>query len=158
LTAAAGDLLLWLEQRRLGLDGPILGRVGQVLDALSAATPDDDERLLLLGHSLGGVLLYEALGRRPVNAAETWLVTVGCPLPLFAALGLSGDPPRGLARWLNVCDPADPLAFAAGRTWPQAEDWSYRTGALLWAHGGYLSRPSFHRRLAARLSESARCR
>lgn len=157
LTAAAGDLLLWLDQRQRGLDGPILARVANALHAAAAAAPAGDERLLAIGHSLGGVLLYEALARRPV-AMSTWLVTVGCPLTLFAALGLTGPAEPSPSRWLNVLDPADPLAFAAAATWPRAEDWTYRTGAWLWAHGGYLSRPSFHRRLAARLATAVVCR
>jgi len=155
LTVAVGDLLVWLDQRRRGLDGPILDYLANALEATIAAAPVG-ERLLLLGHSLGGVLGYELLARRTVPGA--WLVTVGCPLPLFAELGLTGEPPEALARWLNIRDPADPLAYDAHRTWPQAEDWLYRTGALVWAHGGYLTRPSFYRRLAARLTEPGPCR
>lgn len=57
-----------------------------------------------------------------------------------------------LARWINVYDPNDVLAFVVGEIFAGAEDYRYSTGrGLLHSHSSYFVRPSFHRTLAHRL-------
>jgi len=98
-----------------------------------------DEPLVIIAHSLGGVIAYDYavdpafIDRPPIDL----LVTLGSQVALFAEYGLfqgsasppaSGplahrpiykEPPR-CGRWLNFYDPADFLSFPIGRVFPGA--------------------------------------
>ncbi|MDO0938980.1 hypothetical protein QQY66_47420 [Streptomyces sp. DG2A-72] len=78
---------------------------------------------VVLAHSLGTVVTYEALHAHPELQVEL-LVTMGSPLALphgvFDRLvpGPTGAPsarfgvrPAGVARWVNIADPGDPVAI-----------------------------------------------
>ncbi|KMS77342.1 hypothetical protein ACM01_01595 [Streptomyces viridochromogenes] len=78
---------------------------------------------VVLAHSLGTVVTYEALHAHPELQVEL-LVTMGSPLALphgvFSRLvpAPAGAPPArlgvrpaGVARWVNIADPGDPVAI-----------------------------------------------
>ncbi|MFI6542969.1 hypothetical protein ACIBO9_06950 [Streptomyces prunicolor] len=78
---------------------------------------------VVLAHSLGTVVTYESLHAHPELQVEL-LVTMGSPLALphgvFDRLvpGPNGAPPArfgvrpaGVARWVNIADPGDPVAI-----------------------------------------------
>jgi hypothetical protein len=77
---------------------------------------------VVLAHSLGTVVTYEALHEHPELQVEL-LVTMGSPLalphgvfdrlipaPTGAPPARFGMRPAGVARWVNVADPGDPVA------------------------------------------------
>ena len=75
---------------------------------------DDDEEVVVIGHSLGSIIAYSMLregGRidRPVKA----LITIGSPLGVTAirqALGPISHPPH-VASWFNAYDVRDSIAL-----------------------------------------------
>ena len=77
---------------------------------------------VVIAHSLGSVVAYEALWARPDLEIDL-LVTLGSPLALPHAVlpRLSPTPldgrgarPPGVARWVNLADPGDIVAIPAG--------------------------------------------
>ena len=99
------------------------------------------EPLVIIAHSLGGVIAYDYaadpafIDRPPIDL----LVTMGSQVALFAEYGLfqgSTSPaesgplahrpiykaPRRCGQWLNFYDPADFLSFPIGRVFPGAAE------------------------------------
>jgi hypothetical protein len=136
-------LAAWLE-RRFGLAGKVLfigdlvqvrrfqrdeELAGTVLDRARAMLPEHPR--LLIGHSLGSVVAYEALCRIPHHGITT-LITLGSPLGLRSIReGMSREArgripylPPGVGRWVNIYDPRDAVALAGGLAgcWPKVED------------------------------------
>jgi len=83
---------------------------------LAAIGPDTQ---IVLGHSLGSVVAYEALCARPGLPVRT-LVTLGSPLGIPklifdrlqpAPVDGRGAPPAGVLRWVNVADKHDVVAL-----------------------------------------------
>jgi hypothetical protein len=78
---------------------------------------------IVIAHSLGTVVTYEALHAHPELKVEL-LLTLGSPLALPRAVfdrlfprpadgptGRLGARPEGVERWVNVADPGDPVAI-----------------------------------------------
>jgi hypothetical protein len=78
---------------------------------------------IVIAHSLGTVVTYEALHAHPELKVEL-LLTLGSPLALPRAVfdrllprpadgpaGRFGARPKGVERWVNVADPGDPVAI-----------------------------------------------
>ena len=73
---------------------------------------------IVIAHSLGSVITYEALFDRPITPIDL-LVTVGSPLGMPGVIfeklrpaptdGLGAKPP-GVTRWVNIADPGDFVA------------------------------------------------
>jgi len=84
-----------------------------VVRAVQAHHPD-----VVLAHSLGSVVAYEALNCLPENSTGLW-VTIGSPLALPGAIYPRLDlvdraqhsRPAGTARWVNLADPGDLVAI-----------------------------------------------
>lgn len=98
-------------QRDDELARDVLGRVQEALDA--------SRPRVMIGHSLGSIVAYEALCMIPDHGIRT-LVTVGSPLGLRsiqAALRPAAHQtmpglPTGVSTWVNVYDEHDPVALA----------------------------------------------
>lgn len=128
-TSFVGDVMLYL------------ARGAEVRDLLhktvvQASAQRPGEPLVVIAHSLGGVIAYEyahdptLAGRPPIDL----LVTVGSQVALFAEYGLlkSGGsslergtlgyapPDRPYRRWLNIYDPDDFLSFPISGVFPNA--------------------------------------
>ncbi len=131
-------------ERRFGLAGKLLfiGDLVQVRrfqrdDDLAEAVLDRVREMrpqnprVLVGHSLGSVVAYEALCRIPDHGVTT-LITVGSPLGLrsiregMSQKGRSRMPnlPPGVLRWVNIYDPDDAISLAGGLAgyWPKVAD------------------------------------
>ncbi|MBA3069157.1 MAG: hypothetical protein FP825_11835 [Hyphomonas sp.] len=131
-----------------------------------------DGPLVLIGYSLGAVILYELLADETVVRqieAETGrpfrvdlLLTVGAPLGLFreinmvpaAPAGMCG--PNGLVRsWLNTYARYDLLGFRCRPVFPAAADFEIDLDAgIVNAHTSYFLHRGFYRRLRAHLPET----
>jgi len=104
----------------------------RVADAVLTRVTDTagDGCRVLLGHSLGSVVAYEAVRRLP--GPLDLLVTLGSPLGLRSVRDRLSHPetepatglPPGVRRWVNVYDRRDPVACAGGlgSLWPGVED------------------------------------
>jgi hypothetical protein len=121
-TSFVGDVMLYLSR------GAELRQVLHVA-VKQAYASHPEEPLVLIAHSLGGVLAYDYLSdpsfgeRPPVDL----MVTVGSQVGLFAEYGIlqdprirpgAGAPPRPIhppaclrGSWLNIYDPDDFLSF-----------------------------------------------
>jgi hypothetical protein len=164
-----GDIFIYLSQRGTPeRPGPI---VQEVLDGLhkgyGAKQPGDD-RLIVIGHSFGGVIVYDIMTYFAPHLRFDAFVSVGSQVALFEEMTLYGasrvgvppnppaerlKPPSNFGKWVNVYDTNDVFSFRASTVFEGPDDYRFDTGyGLLEAHGGYFSRPSFYRRLAKRLS------
>lgn len=107
-----GDLIqVRRYQRDDALAQNVLGRVREALD--------DGSPRILIGHSLGSIIAYEALCMIPDHGIAT-LVTIGSPLGLRSirealrpgAREVMPTSPPGVSTWVNIYDKNDPVALA----------------------------------------------
>jgi hypothetical protein len=116
---ASGVLLLGTlrQVRRYLRDSQLKSEVDQITaEAALGAT-------VLIGHSLGSVVAHEFLRQNPGHPVRL-LLTVGSPLGLKMVRDHLPVGAPGVARWVNVRDPNDPVtaAGALDRWHPLAED------------------------------------
>jgi hypothetical protein len=170
-----GDVFFYLRQRDVTGPAGTAARLFDpiLVDLIKAAQSERAERepFVVVGHSLGGVLLYDILTDRtcldrleaeaPGFKIDAWL-TVGSQPGFFADLKLYGDRPKDaagrlakpacVANWMNVYDFTDVLSFLSAPFFADVEDFGYDTAVdLLHAHSAYFKRPSFYKRLELRL-------
>lgn len=166
-----GDVFVYLKNRgTVTATGPIVTEVLQALRAAEAAKKTGDDKLIIIGHSLGGVIVYDILTYFAPDLKVDYLVTVGSQVGLFEEMslysralpaGLPADPKKdrvppnpNIAKWLNVFDTNDVFSFSAERIYHGAQDLRYDTGyGMISAHSGYFARPSFYKRLRTRLAQ-----
>jgi hypothetical protein len=163
-----GDVFQYLDTRGdRDRVGPIVATVGSALRSARDQRSSDDPHLIVIGHSLGGVISYDILTYFDPNLEVDVLVTVGSQVALFEEMGLYKHPPLpanasserlarpiNIKRWLNVMDLNDVFGFRAGGVFEGVTDFEYETGyGAMQSHGGYFHRPSFYRRLGKRLAE-----
>jgi hypothetical protein len=161
-----GDAFVYFQQRGTKENpGPIPTIVIDALHQARAATPTG-ENMIAVGHSMGGIILYDVLTSFVPDFKVEVVVTGGSQFAVVEELKLflASDPnipgpalakaprPAKVDRWLNIYDTNDPVGFSADGVFEGIEDFEYSTGkSLLQAHGAYFLRPSFHQRLAVRL-------
>lgn len=133
------------------------------------------EPLVLIGHSMGGVILYDLLSSDETvkSLSEAigskfevdLLLTVGSQVALFEEMKLyeassadfSGNTkpvprPNAVKNWWNAFDKMDVLSFVTKPIFNDTEDFAVDTIAgVLDAHGAYFSSTMFYTRLNARL-------
>jgi pimeloyl-ACP methyl ester carboxylesterase len=107
------------------------------------------EPLVLIGHSMGGIISYEYLIDPNPNfrtrPEEPLLITVGSPVALFAEYDLfaqHGTTARatGGMRWINIYDPDDLLSFPVAGVFPERADGDRSCGSgrpFPASHGAY---------------------
>lgn len=82
-----------------------------------------DERVVLLGHSLGGVMCVDLLAREQFSHVAG-LITVGSQSPYFFEIGAlpavrpGGQLPESVPRWLNIYDVRDGLSYVGAEVFP----------------------------------------
>jgi hypothetical protein len=89
------------------------------------AIAEADAPVVVLGHSLGGIVLVDLLTQDSPPHIDA-IVTVGSQSPLFYAIDAldrmrrhdDGPQPRPFSPWLNIYDRADILSFVAARVFP----------------------------------------
>jgi hypothetical protein len=173
-----GDIFVYLRWRETdGAKGSINRIFEPIVRSLTEAARlrSQNDPLIVIGHSLGGVVLYDlftdnaavakiaqALGSELV--VDTW-VTVGSQPSLFADMGLYSNAakaadgrfpkPAPVRRWFNVFDYTDVFSFSCEPLFAGVKDFEFdNVASLLNAHSAYFQRPSFYSRLRARLKES----
>ena len=174
ITRFFGDVLFYMT-RRGSAQAP--GQIPRVLidelviaDANKAAR--NGEPIVLLSHSMGGQIAYDVLTSFLPAAGSSVKVDFWCATasqvgffeelnmflassPKFAKATGQRTPitNANLGSWWNVWDRNDILSFTTEGIFTSGiDDEEYWSGmSLAAAHGGYLERPSFYRRLAAKL-------
>jgi hypothetical protein len=162
-----GDVFVYLKQGEYREQ--IRSAVRQSLLEAHAAKQAGQGPLVLIGHSMGGVILVDMLSDLPgaglpQDLAVDALLTVGSQPGLFAALDVltsnaSPDAPRRrpdcIKLWMNVFDGIDPLAFRTDMIYQGAEDFVFNSVAgLTDTHSKYFQRPQFYARARTRLQQS----
>ncbi len=167
-----GDVFIYLR------DGDRRRRIRQiVIDDLVRAARSARERrepLVLVGHSMGAIILYDILGDPTaileINAAVgaplqvDLLLTVGTQIGLFEELGLFegerlGGPagaPSCTRLWWHVFNQMDVLSFGVEGVVAGASQFSIDTQAnIVDAHTAYFISPVFYHRLRKRMVRAA---
>ncbi|MEM7802604.1 MAG: hypothetical protein AAF633_25650 [Chloroflexota bacterium] len=167
-----GDVFAYLK------DGVSRTEIRQTVEAdILAAAKDagaNSEKLILIGHSFGGVVLHDLL------SDEAWvakidtelgpdtsfqvdlLITIGSQPGLFEELNLfdsslpekKGERPKAVDRWWNIYDRVDILSFAAEKAFNGVVDFEADTIAgVINAHTAYLHSQIVHQKLNRRMKE-----
>ncbi len=168
-----GDIFVYLQ------DGPqrqaIQDRIRPCLVDAHQAAQANGEALVAIGHSLGGVILYDMLSDPggaglPANLEVDVLATVGSQVGVFEEFKLYAGSdsqiprperakvpaPARIGHWINVFDPVDLLSFRCEPIFEGVKDYQFSSGTgLISAHGAYFQRPRFFARLKARLDKIA---
>lgn len=164
-----GDVLVYLQQRGTkDKPGAIVQEVSQTLEQASKQLRPDDDKLIVIAHSMGGNISYDILTHFRPDLLVDVFVTVGSQVALLEEMKLFVDSdatqpvnpktdrlslPPNIKHWLNVFDSNDVFGFAAEGVFQRVQDFSYVTGrGVISAHTTYFTRPSLHRRLGDRLS------
>ncbi|MCP1835666.1 pimeloyl-ACP methyl ester carboxylesterase [Bradyrhizobium sp. USDA 4532] len=138
-------------------------------DVNAAATEAKKQggKVVLIGHSLGGVILRDMLGD-PLSGLDQniridLLATVGSQPGLFQEMSLLGNLTKApqkvslvatVGSWWNVYDPVDLLSFRCAPMFQDVTDFEFSSVAgLIDAHTSYFKRPRFYARLRERLKE-----
>lgn len=161
----SGDVFAYLHDSRLRTS--IQKVVGDALRE-AHANKTAGEPLIVVGHSMGGVILTDMLSDLaasglPSDLKVDCLFTVGSQPGLFQSVGaLTGTPataggkspkPACVAAWVNVFDPLDPLAFRAAPVFHNVVDVKFDSATgVTSAHTTYFKRPQFYARMRRRLS------
>jgi hypothetical protein len=165
-----GDVFTYLTRRGDGtVPGPIPTRILAALRRAQERKKATGEKIVIVSHSMGGQLIYDALayfaaGDPVLDGFEVdhW-ISCGSQVSLFAEMQLLlGQPqvPKGtqlempprVGAWTNFYDPNDLVGFVMEPVFKGVKDLEYDTGyGLFFAHTGFLARPSFFRAIADRL-------
>lgn len=167
-----GDVFVYLNGRTTS-DGQPGGIPRRMLEALRAAHRDKQttgERIVIISHSMGGQIVYDALtafcdadDELRDLVVDHW-ITCGSQVSLFAELGLfRGQPadvhkpvklprPPRVLQWTNYYDTNDLVGFIMQPVFEDVADEPYDTGfGLALAHTGFFARESFFRKVAKAL-------
>ncbi|HEX6243752.1 MAG TPA: hypothetical protein VFZ61_22715 [Polyangiales bacterium] len=151
-----GDAMSYvMERERAGDDKPILRRILQAFDERQSGP------LIVITHSMGGVIAYDCLTRFRPRLKIDCLITVGSQVSQFQNLGLLPQAvekdPQGritglkhrVGTWINIFDPVDFLCFVASPVFADAVDVQFSSGrGPLEAHSAYWGPPRFYQLLA----------
>jgi len=159
-----GDVFIYFNGRgEVGAPGEIPARVLAAFDVARASAPD--EPLVIVGHSLGGVITFDLLSHYRPDLAVALVVSVGSQVAHFEEIKLfhASDPdvksprraskPASIRRWINIYDEVDVFSYAAERVFEGVDvDAQYDTGTYVGkAHGAYFEQNRFYERLRARI-------
>lgn len=161
-----GDVFVYLKEGEIRQK--IRAEVRAMLIKAHEAKKAGKGPLVIVGHSMGGVILVDMLtnpgaSQLPDDISVDALLTVGSQPGFFATLDLlAHNQPDGSERrrpdcvknWLNVFDPIDPLAFRTDMIFKDAEDFAFNSvTGITEAHTKYFQRPQFYGRSRKRLRE-----
>ncbi|MFI5808281.1 hypothetical protein [Streptomyces sp. NPDC051561] len=155
-----------LSDRSVGFVGDILSYLvrGQAVRehvASSLRTLQGSGPVVVLGHSLGGIIAFDLLADPASGVTADLLVTVGSQAPLLyeldalPSLPYGSELPGSFPRWLNVYDPRDLLSYLATGVFggdPRITDAAVDNGQpVSAAHSSYWANDDFFRQLSAAL-------
>lgn len=157
-----GDVFYYFDGRGKEKAGAIPRCIG---DALAAARRHEGP-LVVIAHSLGGVITFDVLGHFRTDIQVDVLVTVGSQVSHFEELKLfhasdksvpdtsrpHAGRPVNIRTWFNVYDPVDVFAYACEPVFDAVEDLPYDTGThTIHAHNAYFEQDAFYDLLRGKL-------
>jgi hypothetical protein len=165
-----GDVLTYLNEREVdGGPGEVPNRVLLALRRAQTRKSVTGEKIIVVTHSMGGQLFYDAItyfASRDASLAalevDHW-ISCGSQVSLFAEMRLlKGQPdvrepaklprPPKVKAWTNFYDRNDVVGFIMNPVFDGVSDKEYDTGyGLAFAHTGFLARPSFFESVAKSL-------
>lgn len=159
-----GDIFIYLDTRGdKGAPGPIPKLILDAIDTAKAAGPAN-EPLVVIGHSLGGVICFDLFGHFRPDLTIDLFVTVGSQISHFEEIkrfktskptikGPQRAPtPANIKRWINVFDEVDIFSYACDQVFDRVVDFEYDTQTyVLKSHGAYFEQDRFYARLRARI-------
>jgi len=162
-----GDVFVYLDTRG---DRANPGQILQVIrNAIRQATArKPGEPLIVIAHSLGGVICFDLLSFYCPEVAVDLFVTVGSQVSQFEEIKRfkTSDPaipsarrpraaaPGNISHWVNVFDEVDIFAYACDKVFDRVIDFRYDTRTYtIKAHGAYLEQDRFYSRLRARIDQ-----
>lgn len=161
-----GDVFIYFNTRGdKDHPGPIPARVLAAFDAAAAGA--GGEPLVIIGHSLGGVISFDLLSHYRPDLPIDLFVSVGSQVAHFEEMKLyrSSDPavkapqrarvPPNIKHWINVYDEVDIFSYAAKAVFDRVDiDARYDTQTyVIKAHGAYFEQARFYERLRARIGQ-----
>jgi hypothetical protein len=161
-----GDVFIYLNGRgNQAAPGEIPSRIlGSWKDAIAAAPAN--EPLVIMAHSLGGVISFDLLTHFLPGLKVDLFITVGSQVPHFEEMKLyrqsqSGIPgpgvprapkPANLKNWINVFDEVDIFSYSCKKIFDDVQDFAYDTQTyVIKAHGAYFEQPRFYDRIRSRV-------
>jgi pimeloyl-ACP methyl ester carboxylesterase len=161
-----GDIFIYLDTRgNKASPGPIPRLILDVIDKSITAGPAG-EPLILMGHSLGGVILFDLLSYYRTDIEVDLFITVGSQVSHFeemkrykssipdipSALRPFAPRPQNVRHWINVFDEVDIFSYACSHVFSDVDDFKYDTQTYtIKAHGAYFEQDRFYARLRARI-------
>jgi hypothetical protein len=162
-----GDVFVYMDSRGTAAKpGPIPARIlGECSNAITA-TPG--EPLIVIGHSLGGVISFDLLSYFCPDIVVDLFVTVGSQVSQFEEMKLfrasdahipsasvpKAPRPANIKHWINVLDEVDIFSYACAPVFEGVHDLEYDTHTyVIKAHGAYFLQARFYERLRARILE-----
>ena len=160
-----GDIFIYLDGRGdKAAPGAIPKLILDAFDQAKAAAPG--EPLVIIGHSLGGVITFDLLSHFRTDLVVDLLVTVGSQVSHFEEIKRfkASDPavgppsravtPENIRRWINVFDEVDVFSYACDKVFDRVHDFHYDTQTYtIKAHGAYFEQDRFYTRLRARMDQ-----
>ena len=132
-----------------------------------AATRAGGEPLIVVGHSLGGVISFDLFGHFCPDLEIDLFVSVGSQVGHFEEIKLfktsdknirapqKATTPSNIKHWINVFDPVDIFSYTVSHIFDRVDvDAPYDTETyVVRAHGAYFEQARFYERLRARIDE-----
>jgi pimeloyl-ACP methyl ester carboxylesterase len=160
-----GDIFVYLDGRGDKADpGQIPTRILAAFDAARNAAPN--EPLVIIGHSLGGVITFDLLSYFRTDLVIDLFITVGSQVSHFEEMKRFkssdknvGPPnraatPANIRRWINVFDEVDIFSYACDKVFDRVHDFHYDTQTYtIKAHGAYFDQDRFYSRLRTRIDQ-----
>lgn len=159
-----GDVFVYFNARGdVDEPGEIPKRIVAALDKAESAA--GDEPLVVIGHSLGGVISFDVLSHFRPKLEVDLFVSVGSQIAHFEEMKLyrtsdrSVKPPQhaktpdNIKRWINIYDDVDIFAYACSEVFDRVDlDVRYDTKTyVIKAHSAYFTQRRFYERLRARI-------
>lgn len=162
-----GDIFIYFNGRGdSATPGPIPVRVLDAYDQAMAGAPAN-EPLVIVGHSLGGVISFDLISHfRPMLDVDLF-VSVGSQVAHFEEMKLfrvsdkavnpplKAKTPGNIKHWINVYDEVDIFAYACSDVFDRVDlDVRYDTETyVIKSHSEYFQQDRFYRRLRSRIDE-----
>jgi hypothetical protein len=161
-----GDVWIYMDGRgTAAAPGPIPRVILEDFDAARQAAPN--EPLIIMGHSLGGVISMDLLSSFRPDIEVDLFISVGSQVAHFEEIKLykasnkaivkpqKAPTPANIKRWINVYDEVDIFSYSVERVYDRVNfDMRYDTETYtVKAHGAYLRQDRFYERLRARIDQ-----
>ncbi len=159
-----GDVFVYMDKRGTR-DAP--GEIPKrILGGIKSLPQFGKEPLVVIGHSLGGVISYDLFTHFDPSLSVDLFVSVGSQVshfeeikrfkvsdPKVPANGTKLVPrPASVKRWINIYDPVDIFAYRCAPVFDKVEDYDYDTKTFtIKAHGAYVDQQRFYERLRSKI-------